>query len=96
MSGATVVVTDFHPEAARAGHGRSFRDSAGERRVIEHYVYEIADHERAAARAGLRLNEAMEPVVGPEIRSFYEDAGALDAYEAQRGLPLVAALQFVR
>jgi malonyl-CoA O-methyltransferase len=93
---AAVVVTDFHPAAARAGHVRSFRDESGVRHVVEHYIHETADHEHAAARAGLRLVRSLEPTVGQEIRSFYAATSALDVYEAQVGLALVNALLFAR
>ncbi|HEX7120126.1 MAG TPA: class I SAM-dependent methyltransferase [Longimicrobiales bacterium] len=94
--GAAVVVTDFHPAAARAGHERTFRDAAGRVRAVEHHVHEPEDHERAAAAAGLALDGRVDAVVGPEVRPFYERAGALDRYEAQRGLPLVLALRYAR
>ncbi len=94
VPGATLIVTDFHPAAARAGHTRSFRDPLGARREIEHHIYELGDHEVAAARAGLRLDRSLEPGVGPAIKSFYDAPAVLKAYEAQLGLPLVAAMQF--
>ncbi len=94
--GAAVVVTDFHPAAARAGHSRTFRDEEGNVRTIEHHVHEPEDHERAAAAAGLALDARIDAAVGPDVRPFYERAGALDRYRAQRGLPLVLALRFTR
>lgn len=94
--GAAVVVTDFHPAAARAGHERTFRDGSGRVWAIEHHVHEPEDHERAAGAAGLALDRRVDAAVGPEVREFYERAGALDRYEAQRGLPLVLALRFTR
>ncbi|HEX6939819.1 MAG TPA: class I SAM-dependent methyltransferase [Longimicrobiales bacterium] len=94
--GAAVVVTDFHPAAARAGHVRTFRDAAGQVHAVEHYVHEPEDHEHAAAAAGLALDGRIDAAVGPEVREFYERAAALDRYEAQRGLPLVLALRFRR
>lgn len=94
--GAAVVVTDFHPAAVRAGHSRTFRDEEGNVRTIEHHVHEPGDHERAAAAAGLALDARIDAAVGPDVRPFYERAGALDRYEAHRGLPLVLALRFTR
>lgn len=92
--GGRVVVTGFHPDAARAGHTRTFRDDDGRLQTVEHFVHEPAGHERAALATGLALDERIDLAVGPEIRSFYERAGALDRYRAQRGLPLVLALRF--
>jgi len=91
-----VVVTDFHPAAARAGHDRTFRDAAGRVRAVEHHVHDPEAHERAAAAAGLALDARLDAAVGPEVRPFYERARALDRYEAHLGLPLVLALRFTR
>jgi malonyl-CoA O-methyltransferase len=90
--GAHLIVTDFHPAAARAGHTRTFRDERGAARTIEHFHHDVEAHAAAARPAGLVLDSVREPAVGPEVRGFYADAGRLDAYERQLGLPLVLAL----
>ena len=93
--GACVVVTDLHPEAARASSSRTFRDASGTLHTVEHHLHDVADHEREARRAGLWIDARMDLCVGPEIRSFYEEAGAVRRYEEQRGLPVVLALRLV-
>ena len=95
-AGGYVVVTDFHAEAAAAGHRRTFRDDAGALRELEHYVHTHLDHVEAASRAGLELAAYRDGTVGPSIRHFYGEAGRLAAYEEQLGLPLVLALAFRR
>jgi malonyl-CoA O-methyltransferase len=94
--GGTIVVTDFHPRAAAAGHRRSFRDRTGAVRELMHHVHAEADHLRAAADHGLILTVRQQGEVGPAVRAFYAEAGRLGAYEEQVGLPLVLALAFVR
>jgi malonyl-CoA O-methyltransferase len=94
--GGTVIVTDFHPEAARAGHTRAFRDADGRLHHVEHHVHLPEDHQRAASAAGLDLVEVRDGAIGPELRPFYERAGRLDRYEADAGLPIVLALAFRR
>lgn len=91
-----VVVTDFHPDAVAAGHRRTFRDAEGELREVEHHVHAPAAQMSVAAHHGLELVAREEAVVGPSIESFYRQAGADAAYEAQRGLPLVMVLAFHR
>ncbi len=93
--GARVIVTDLHPEAARAPSVRTFRDADGALHAVEHHLHEVADHEREARRAGLWLDARLDLMVGPEVRHFYEDAGALRRYEEQRGLPVVLVLRLV-
>lgn len=92
--GGTVIVTDFHPDAARAGHTRSFRDAAGEVHAVEHHVHLADDHLRTAASAGLALVARTDGAIGPEIEAFYARAGRTDRYEADRGLAIVLALAF--
>jgi malonyl-CoA O-methyltransferase len=87
-----VIVTDIATSAVAAGHRRTFRDATGATREVEHFVHSIENHQWAARNAGLAVERRTESVVGPGIKSFYEDAGRLDAYETQRGLPLVSAL----
>jgi malonyl-CoA O-methyltransferase len=91
-----VVVTDFHPAAAAAGHRRTFRDAAGDVHEVEHHVHAPAAHRAAAERAGLVLREFRDGAVDDSVSAFYERAGRLDVLEHQRGLPLVLALHFVR
>lgn len=93
-SGGVVVVTDFHPEAARKGHVRSFRDSSGVPRLVEHSIHELAEHEEAARASGLEVERRLERAVGPEVRRLYEAAGRLDRYPKDRGLRLLVAFLF--
>ena len=93
--GAQVIVTDFHPQAYRAGHRRTFRrdDVVHE---VAHHVHEIAHHMVAARAAGLVSTAVREAVIGPAVRGFYEAAGRLALYSEHLGLPVVLALSFHR
>ena len=93
---AALIVTDFHPVAAAAGHTRSFRDEGGRVHSIQHYVHPAQLHIDIAGRCGWRLREHADLRVGPDIRSFYEEAGALDRFHEQSGMPLVLMLVFER
>jgi len=93
--GATVVITDFHPEAYAAGHRRTFRDRHGVREV-EHYVHALPDQLAAARATGLAPVETREAAIGPEVLSFYEKAGKQALYAEHEGLPVVLALAFRR
>lgn len=94
--GGTVIVTDFHPAAVAAGHRRTFRAPSGTTHELEHHVHTALDHRVAAERAGLALRVCRDGVVGDAVRDFYVRANRLDAYEGQRGLPLVLAMRFER
>jgi Methylase involved in ubiquinone/menaquinone biosynthesis len=96
VPGGHVVVTDFHPAAVAAGHRRTFRDAYGIVQEVEHHVHPIDVQQCIASRHGLEIAEVREAVVGATIERFYREVEALDAYEAQCGLPLVTVLAFRR
>jgi malonyl-CoA O-methyltransferase len=91
--GGYVFVTDFHPDAARAGHRRTF-SVAGTVHEVEHYVH--IDHVQLAAETGLTLVNSSEGVVGPSIQEFYARGIGLRAYKRDIGLKLVSAFLFRR
>lgn len=95
-SPCTLIVTDFHPRAAAAGHSRSFRDVAGRLHEIEHHIHEARDHVDAAARSGWKLVSRVDAPAGMPERPFYEKAGRVRQFEEEADLPLVLALSFSR
>lgn len=92
-TGATIIVSDFHPAAVEAGHRRSFRVGA-ERFELEHHVHRPEDHIEAGRSARLGVREIRDAAIGSDVRSFYESAGRLDAYPDHFGLPVVLAISF--
>ena len=93
--GGRLLVTDFHPDAARRGLTRTFRSGA-EVLAVEHHRHEVAEHCEAAGRAGLALEELLELAAGEEVRHHFEAAGKLGEWEAQRHLPVLLALRLRR
>ncbi len=91
--GATVIVSDFHEAAHRAGHRRSFRDAQGVHE-IEHYLHTASQQQDAARIAGLEPIGQHEAVIGPDALPFYEKAGRAALYREHEGLPVVSLLVF--
>lgn len=70
VSGGVLFVTDLHPAAAGAGHARTFRDADGAAHAVAHVVHDLAAHDLAAARAGLRFDARLELFAeGPDGRN---------------------------
>ncbi len=90
--GGHVFVSDFHPDAARAGHRRTMTDRNGMVHSIEHYMH--CDHAELAEQAGLVIVQHRSGAVGPSIRHFYEQGIGLRAYRRDLGLMLVEAMLF--
>jgi malonyl-CoA O-methyltransferase len=89
-----VFVTDFHPDAAAAGHRRTFTDQSGRLHEIEHYVHD--NHLHLAAQAGLSLIAQRDGVIGPSVRDFYMGGLGRKAYKRDLNLKLVAAFLYRR
>ena len=92
MLGGYVFVTDFHPEAAAAGHRRTLTDEAGIVHGIEHYVH--INHIQLAMETGLDLIANRDGAVSPSVRDFYLRGIGLKAYKRDLNLKLVAAFLF--
>ena len=84
--GGVAIVTDFHPDAVRAGHKRVFRDAAGRSHVVEHVLHGPDAHRSAAESAGLRLDAELDLPIDESLRVFWERADAMDRYERDEGL----------
>jgi malonyl-CoA O-methyltransferase len=93
--GGVIIVTDFHPAAAEAGHRRTFRvgDEVCE---VEHYVHHQKDHLALAALAGLHLQAIQEGRIGPAEKHLYAGRERDALYAEHVGLPVVLALSFER
>lgn len=94
--GASLIVSDFHPAAARAGHSRTFRDRRGKLYAVEYRAHSLEAHRQAALTAGFTPGPLNEQAVGPAIRQFYDAAGLGERYLKDLGLPLVFAWRFSR
>ena len=91
----TLIVTDFHPEASRAGWKRTFRRGA-EVCEVENHPYSIAAVCRVAAQTGLLLRELAEPCFGEPERDVFLRAGRADLFEAACARPAIFAVLFQR
>ncbi len=92
MPGGYVFVTDFHPDAAAAGHRRTVSGEKTAVYAIEHYVHD--HHIQFAEETGLHFVDHRAGIVGPSIREFYHRGIGLKAYKRDIGLKLVAAFLF--
>lgn len=86
-----LLYSDFHPEAARAGLPRSFKDERGERYVVPHNSYDVSLQKSAAAAAFLQIEKVAELRVGMEISEPFPGSEAF--YRQWHGLPLVLVVR---
>jgi SAM-dependent methyltransferase len=86
-----LVYSDFHPEAVRAGHTRSFRDSSNISHSVPHRCHELGAQRAALARAGLQLEALQEIRVGVELNEPFEGSG--EFYRRWHGLPVVLVVR---
>ena len=88
-----LILTDFHPEASRAGWKRTFRrgDKVYE---VENHPYSIAAVCRVLAQTGFRLRELSEPCFGESERDVFLRADRGDLFQAACGKPAIFAAVF--
>jgi malonyl-CoA O-methyltransferase len=85
--GGVLLYSDFHPEAARAGLTRSFRDTSNRSVTLPHCCHDPADQRDALQAAGLTLEVMREVRVGAELREDFP--GSETFYRRWHGLPIV-------
>ncbi len=83
----TLLYSDFHPDAARAGFPRSFKDEQGRKVIVPHNSYAVSVQRAAAAEAGLQVDSVAELRVGLELNEPFP--GSDSFYRQWHGLPFV-------
>lgn len=82
-----LLYSDFHPEAARAGLTRSFKDENNRRITLPHRGYSLSDQREAVEAANLTLEVVRELRVGVDCQEAFPGSEAF--YRQWHGLPLV-------
>jgi malonyl-CoA O-methyltransferase len=89
--GGTLLYSDFHPDAARAGLKRSFKDKDERTFQVAHTDYPVATQLAAAKAAHLRVDIVHEIRVGDELREPFENSD--DFYGRWHGVPIVVIVR---
>ncbi len=82
-----LLYSDFHPDAARAGLARTFKDEQGRRHTLSHHAYAVDSQTAAARSAGFVIEAVRELRAGMEVNEAF--AGSESFYRQWHGLPLV-------
>jgi ubiquinone/menaquinone biosynthesis C-methylase UbiE len=86
-AGGVLLYSDFHPEAARAGLTRSFKDALNQSFTVPHCCHALEEQREAIAAADLTLEVIDEVRMGFELQESFPGSEAI--YRQWRGLPLV-------
>jgi ubiquinone/menaquinone biosynthesis C-methylase UbiE len=89
--GGTLLYSDFHPDAARAGLTRSFRDEHDRTVTLPHQCFGLSEQRRALAAAQLEIEVVHEVRVGQELRESVP--GSDEFYARWHGLALVVVVR---
>jgi ubiquinone/menaquinone biosynthesis C-methylase UbiE len=90
-SNGTLLYSDFHPEAARAGLTRSFKDIADQTQSVPHADYPVPAQLAAARQAGLKIESVHEIRVGIELREPFTKSE--EFYRRWDGLPIALVVK---
>jgi ubiquinone/menaquinone biosynthesis C-methylase UbiE len=82
-----LLYSDFHPEAARAGFPRSFKDEQGRKYIVPHNSHAVSAQQAAATEADLLVESIEELRVGVELDEPFP--GSESFYRQWHGLPFV-------
>ena len=93
--GGRLFLSDFHPEASRAGWKRTFRRGA-QVYEIENHPYSIPAMTQAALEAGLALERLLEPCFGEPERGIFLRCGKEELFKATRGARAILVAVFQR
>jgi malonyl-CoA O-methyltransferase len=93
--GGSLIVTDFHPAALRHGWKRTFRNN-GQLYEVESYPYTKEQLLDCAHRAGLVLQEFVEPCFDEPEREIFRQANKQDIFEQVRSIPAVLLARWMR
>ena len=89
--GGTLILTDFHPDAAVQGWRRTFcRD--GVTYELENHPYRLEE----LRCGGIQLAERVDAAIGEEERPIFDRAGRPDLFDAARHTPAVLATMWQR
>lgn len=91
--GGTLLLSDFHPDAAARGWRRRFHRD-GQAYELKVHPYTLA-HLREMAR-GLTLTDVAEPYIGEPERELFARAGRPDLFETACEIPAVLLTRWVR
>jgi malonyl-CoA O-methyltransferase len=89
--GGVLLYSDFHPEAARAGLTRSFKDRNQQTCTVPHYRYDVAVQMEAVGAAGLNMDVMREVRVGVELREPFPRSD--EFYRQWHGLPIALVVR---
>ena len=87
----TLILTDFHPDAAAQGWRRTFRRDG--------VTYELENHSYTVEQlcgSGVQLVERIDAAIGEPERDSFDRAGRLDLFEAACRTPAVLATRWIR
>lgn len=89
--GGSLLYSDFHPDAARVGLTRSFRDEQQRSWTVPHFRHDLHSQLAALRAAGLKVSAARQVRVGQELREPFENSESL--YAEWHGLALVLVVR---
>ena len=89
--GGTLLYSDFHPDATRAGLPRSFKDDNDHTWTVPHRCYEVDEQREAAVAAGLTIEAVHDIRVGFELQEKFPNSK--EFYHRWQGLSIVVVVR---
>ncbi len=91
--GATVFLTDMHPETEASLDWKRVFPAKGADTYIQGHRWTLPQIAEAFQSRGFALGSLLEPAFGVEERQIFEESGRLDLFASAAGLPAIYVLQ---
>ncbi|OKS87169.1 class I SAM-dependent methyltransferase [Mucilaginibacter polytrichastri] len=92
---ASVIITDFHPEALAMGGKRTF-SVQGQKVSIRNHVHPVSMLITKLAAYGFTVAALEERLVDERVKHYYEKKNALSVYEKFKGRPIIYGMCLTR
>ena len=92
--GGQMILTDFHPDAFRAGMKRTFVHE-GQTIEVENHLHSVELLRRIFRERGLEVVSARERRIDEAVRDFFERQGYRAAFERFRQTPVILGFHLV-
>lgn len=88
IPGASVILTDYHPQTLAAGGNRTFSHQGKTISIVNH-IHPVQKVQQTAARMGFKLITFTEKRIDDQVRHYYKKQQALSVYERFKGLEII-------
>jgi ubiquinone/menaquinone biosynthesis C-methylase UbiE len=94
-NGATILLTDYHPDTLSKGGNRTFVHE-GKKIAVKNYIHSLDKVRNLFHTLGFREDRFEEKVIDESVRHYYEKQNALPVYERFKNTPMIYGMMLTK